>query len=195
MNTIDATSALVLDKKRMRKRLTEALKRMDPSMKDDESIVKTVLALPQWKQAGQLFAFVPLASEPDITPLLDIGIALGKQVSVPVCGTGREMRFVPISVDWREHMESGALGVRHPVGEISMVTATPDKTLHPLMLVPGLGFTAAGARIGRGGGYYDRFLGDWGSTLITVGICYRIQLVEDIPQEPFDLNVDFVITD
>jgi 5-formyltetrahydrofolate cyclo-ligase len=59
--------------------------------------------------------------------------------------------------------------------------------------VPGVAFDRNGNRIGRGKGYYDRLLEQ--TRAITVGVGYGFQLIEDIPAEPHDIAVDYVITE
>ena len=55
-------------------------------------------------------------------------------------------------------------------------------------------FTADGRRLGRGRGYYDRYLGDPVFRGFRVGVCYAHQLVDDLPVEPHDVRMDRVIT-
>ena len=55
-------------------------------------------------------------------------------------------------------------------------------------------FTADGRRLGRGRGYYDRYLGDPAFRGFRVGVCYAHQLVDDLPVEPHDVRMDRVIT-
>lgn len=60
-------------------------------------------------------------------------------------------------------------------------------------LVPGLGFDFSGARLGRGKGYYDRYLED--KDLLTIGIAWSEQVIEKIPMEQHDCYMDFIITE
>jgi 5,10-methenyltetrahydrofolate synthetase len=63
-----------------------------------------------------------------------------------------------------------------------------------VILVPGLAFTPSGLRLGRGAGFYDRFLRLHPSAL-RVGVCFENQIVETLPQESWDERVDIVLTD
>ena len=60
------------------------------------------------------------------------------------------------------------------------------------MLVPGVGFSPSGYRLGRGKGYYDKFLSKQ-PELFTVGVCFREQFYLDIPTEPHDIQMRKVI--
>ena len=62
-----------------------------------------------------------------------------------------------------------------------------------LIVVPGVAFDRKGNRIGRGKGYYDRFLSQH-LEVKRIGICFDFQLVEEVPAEPFDISMDEVIT-
>ena len=64
-----------------------------------------------------------------------------------------------------------------------------------LVLVPGLAFTRAGHRLGRGGGFYDRLLAGRAKDALKVGICFSLQLLETIPTEAHDAVLDAVISD
>lgn len=63
------------------------------------------------------------------------------------------------------------------------------------IVVPGTAFTQAGARMGRGRGYYDKYLSQPGFRGVKVGVCYAHQLVGELPVEPHDVFMDYVITD
>jgi 5-formyltetrahydrofolate cyclo-ligase len=70
------------------------------------------------------------------------------------------------------------------------LTFTPD-----LVLVPGLAFSRAGHRLGRGGGFYDRLLRGRAAHAIKVGVCFAFQLVEAVPIEPHDAIMNAVMSD
>ena len=64
-----------------------------------------------------------------------------------------------------------------------------------LVLVPGLAFSHAGHRLGRGGGFYDRLLTGRAQGAVKVGICFASQLLGAVPTEPHDTVLDAVISD
>ena len=75
-----------------------------------------------------------------------------------------------------------------PEGEVA--PTWPD-----VVVVPGLAFTAAGQRLGQGGGWYDRYLAEIRDDCLTVGVCFREQLLAEVPTEAHDVTVDVVVTD
>lgn len=61
------------------------------------------------------------------------------------------------------------------------------------MLVPGVGFDFKGARLGRGRGFYDRYLSD--KNVLTIGLAWTEQIVSKVPVEQHDCHMDFLITE
>lgn len=79
--------------------------------------------------------------------------------------------------------------------EVSMPEDAVDPAWPDVIVVPGLAFTSAGARLGQGGGWYDRLLAEVRSDCLTVGVCFAEQIVEDLPTEPHDIAVELIVTD
>lgn len=75
----------------------------------------------------------------------------------------------------------------------------PEPQNHPypgefdLIVVPGMAFDANGHRLGRGRGYYDRFLA-LHPQVHTIGLCFDFQLLPEVPSEPHDRIIDEIIT-
>ena len=74
--------------------------------------------------------------------------------------------------------------------EADVGTTWPD-----VVIVPGLAFTAAGDRLGQGGGWYDRFLSVARPDCVAIGVCFNEQIVDALPTEPHDVTMDVVVTD
>lgn len=70
-----------------------------------------------------------------------------------------------------------------------------DPSVPDVVVLPGLGFTPHGARLGRGGGWYDRFLARRGAGCVTIGVCFSEQLLDELPVDDHDVAVDVVVTD
>lgn len=93
--------------------------------------------------------------------------------------------------EWANPWDDDALeaapygGAQPPVGAAELV---PD-----VAIIPVLGFTATGARLGQGGGHYDRFLADHPAT-VPIGIAWDCQLVDALPAEPHDVPLRAVVT-
>ena len=88
------------------------------------------------------------------------------------------------------NLKAGFRGIREPDHEAQRAEVT---TLD-ILVVPGLGFGSRGARLGQGGGFYDRALASGRPTLV-VGVCFEAQLREDIPMSEHDQPVDYLVTE
>ena len=64
-----------------------------------------------------------------------------------------------------------------------------------LVIVPAVGFDRSGQRLGRGAGFYDRFLGSRDFTGVSVGIAFHEQIVDTLPTTPNDVPVHVLVTD
>ena len=133
-----------------------------------------------------IMAYWPLPDEVDIRPLINRLAAAGVTVLLPrVTGdTTMELRRYTSAADLCE----GAFHIMEPTGEL--FTAYDDIDV---ALVPGLAFDAAGHRLGRGRGYYDRFLSVH-PHITAIGVCFPFQRVATVPSEPHDVAVSEVVS-
>lgn len=85
---------------------------------------------------------------------------------------------------------------RYSVPEPALGEPVEASTLGTI-LIPGLCFDRSGRRLGRGAGYYDRFLGEipTPSTPDLIGVCFDVQMVDRVPTEPHDQRVGRVVTE
>ena len=79
--------------------------------------------------------------------------------------------------------------------EIVVPEDEPDPEWADVVIVPGLAFTAAGDRLGQGGGWYDRFLAQRRADCVAIGVGFHEQLLESLPTERHDVVLDLVVTD
>ena len=138
-------------------------------------------------RARTVGVFCSLADEPDTSEALARWSATGRRLAVPRV-EGDVMRFY--EYDPRT-MRPGAFGIAEPGPEARL--CEPREL--DLVIVPGTVFTAAGARMGRGRGYYDKYLAQPEVHAVKIGVCYAHQLVGELPSEPHDVAMDCVITD
>lgn len=86
-------------------------------------------------------------------------------------------------------MARGAFGIDEPQRGAPCRPGEID-----LMVVPGMAFTRDGLRLGRGKGYYDRYMAREGFRARCIGVCFSHQLLDSLPAEPHDRRVDAVVT-
>lgn len=105
------------------------------------------------------------------------------------------MKFISVSSTWHDEVRPGHFGVLEPSEEGGRIYLS-EYANNTVVLVPGLAFSERGDRLGRGKGCYDRFFARPGmSTAIKVGVCFAIQLADDIPTESYDTLMDWVCTE
>ena len=138
-------------------------------------------------RARTVGVFCSLADEPETAEVFVRWSAAGKRLAVPRV-EGDVMRF--FVYDPRT-MRPGAFGTAEP-GPGALECAPQELDL---VIVPGTAFTAAGARMGRGRGYYDKYLALPGVHAVKIGVCYAHQLVGELPAEPHDVAMDAIICD
>lgn len=157
----------------------------------DCGIMRRVEALPQYRQASLLLAYVSQGSEVDTLQLMVRALAEGKTVACPRCSKkDHTMTFHRITA--LDQLSEGAYGIFEPQPDAPQVL--PQELADSVCLVPGLSFDASGARLGYGGGYYDRFLAQYSGT--AVGLCRAESLsVSPLPQDEYDVRVDIVVSD
>ena len=127
--------------------------------------------------------FSPLPDEPRIWPLVE---ELSKSMLVLLPRVeGDVMNFYCYSP---RSMSSGAFGVMEPVGGEPVASYEID-----VMVVPGVAFTAKGERMGRGKGFYDKYMSLKDFRAVKIGVCYDVQLVDVLPTEIHDVKMDSVI--
>lgn len=143
--------------------------------------------IPLLREARTIVAYYSLDDEVDTHGLIDDLLADGKTVYLPRVVSDSEM--VLCRYTGADSLQVGAYGIMEPVGAVMPPDASID-----VVLVPGMAFDAAGHRLGRGKGYYDRFL----SALPTprpllLGVCFDFQKVDNVPTEACDVSVDKVV--
>lgn len=153
------------------------------------AITDTVCALPEVMAAPSILAFVSIRSEVPTNHLIQTILASGKQLFLPYVDSSGTMRATSVS-----SVEDLAAGYRD-IPEPRTRAAVPiDIASVGIAIVPGVAFDARGRRLGYGGGYYDTVLAA-APALFRVGICFEVQVVDEIPMEEHDERIDVLVTE
>ena len=195
-------------KDELRQQIRQIKRQFTPQQLEELSLPIVARLKDRIKDAQTVVAYYPLPDEVDIRPLLDELVSVGKTVLLPkVTGdTTMELR----RYTGRQNLREGAFGIMEPLEEnhgdcpcdssVAKIMGTV-----PVILVPGVAFDAAGHRLGRGRGYYDRFLNTVGTVLLcqdsltqknrpsVFGVCFDFQKVPEVPTDEHDVPVDEVI--
>lgn len=177
-----------MDKKEIRRVIKEQTKALDPDKKAAEAAVinNLVKQIILDRKPSVVAAFMPLPDEIAI----DIGsLSSLCRLALPriTCDSkeSAEMEFFDYQP---EEINQGAYGISEPQGESRIAAEEID-----MIIVPGVAFTPDGRRLGRGKGFYDRYLSRKGFRAYCIGVCFRHQLLDNIPTEPHDRTMDKVV--
>ena len=161
-----------------------------------ELAARRLLATRWWRDAGVVLAFLAMPGEPDPRAIVAAARAEGRTAAAPLIVKG-ELEFRSIAGD-PDRLARNAWGIPQP--DSSWPVWLPGPASPPVLVItPGLAFDAAMHRLGRGRGYYDRFLARLrsvpGIRCTAIGFCLEEQLVDRLPVDGSDQSVDAVVTD
>lgn len=198
-----------VEKRALRSRVRKVIAALAPTVRHEASIeaCARVMRDEAFASAHVVMLYMPLSSEVDVSSIAIRCFQTGRSVGVPrVDAERRDMRPIEVeSFDGAREgsdrgdglgtfgsmdMEIDALGVRTPRRGRPLVLDSID-----LVVVPGLAFDSSGHRIGRGGGFYDRFLAKLPPRTRLIGIAFDAQIVDRVPVSPHDIRVDAVVTE
>lgn len=153
-----------------------------------ESLAARLREWPRWREARTVLSFLSTREEIDTSPVNRLVLAEGKVLGLP--------RIHAADLRFHRVRRPGAIRSQNRYGICEPSPALPVLSLdkHTLVLVPGMAFDRSGRRLGRGGGFYDRFLAGHAS-ISTVGVCYAVQAVDRVPFGARDIAVQWIATE
>lgn len=173
----------------LRQQVQARLKAMTPAQREPASreICSRLRQQTIWHSASAILFFAPMAQEPDVWPLVGECLAAGKTVGLPRFAAGRSGYVAGQVRDLERDLRIGRFQIREPVESCP----TLDLSQFDLILVPGIAFDHKGRRLGRGQGYYDRWLRDVGGATLC-GVAFEEQWFKEVPVEAHDIKMHFV---
>ena len=178
-----------MQKPELRQCMRQRLAQMEAERYGEASaaIVQHIIDSDFWKQSAGVLLYSPLPMEPQITPLFFQARTDGKRIFYPkVAGVQLEL----YELTDPGQLKLGSFGVMEPD---ETQCRRVESTAVDMTLVPGLAFDMQGVRLGRGQGYYDRFLAEFHGA--AVGCFFSIQEVEEVPLEPHDQILRSMVTE
>lgn len=168
--------------------LRQAIRRQKQMFSGDDAseTLRQLRQHPRLINADTLLLYSALQDEVPTQSLLDELVAQGKTVLLPrvVSDTDMELR----QYTGLQDLQVGAFGILEPTGKLFT-----DYEKIDVAVVPGMAFDKEGHRLGRGKGYYDRFLRLLPKTY-KIGICFSWQLVDNVPTDEHDILMDQIMT-
>ena len=151
------------------------------------AVAGRLAGLPEVAGAEAVLGFASFGTELPTDPILGWVLESGKRLLMPFVD-GPLLRAAEIGST--QELEPGYRGIREPASRVAV-----DPSVAGLVLVPGVAFDARGARLGYGGGFYDSFLAELDSLIPRVGLCFDLQIVDEVPTSALDENVAVVVTE
>ena len=157
--------------------------------RQNKEISKCLFVLLNSLNASALLAYVSYGCEADTLQIINAAFATGLKVAAPRCNPKTStMQFYEIAS--MDDLTCGFHNILEPAPHIVNPFKSNNNTV---CIVPGVAFDVHGARIGYGGGYYDRFLANFKGK--TVGLAYDCQVsTQPLPTEQHDQKLNYLIT-
>ena len=173
----------MMTKQEMRKMIR--LRKQQHTADESSVVIARLKENPRFSQAQTILLYSALPDEVQTQSLLDELTAAGKTVLLPKVVSSEDMelrRYTGTS-----SLQPGAYGIMEPAGTLFTDYAAID-----VAVVPGMAFDVQGHRLGRGKGYYDRFLAKVPG-VYKIGLCFSWQMVDEVPSEANDITMDEVM--
>ena len=166
---------------------------------DSAAITERLLQIPEYWQAEAVLGYMNFGAEFASELWVARVLAEGKRLALPKVNHHTNQLDLYWVEDLEDQLEIGLWGIREPIVErCERVFALNEVEF---ALLPGVAFTRSGARLGYGGGFYDKLLaqpdeGNVGTPRpALVAAAFALQIVEQIPQEATDMRVEWIITE
>ena len=183
-----------MPKHQLRRELKKKISHLDAKIIETEStmICGNLTRLPQWTDNRTVLLFISMpGKEVDTSCIIQKGREQGKVLAFPRM-YGNEIKFHILDNDDPSNMETHPYGVAEP--KESLPVFTPSAGNRALIVIPGLGFDASGNRLGRGKGYYDRYLHRYSQYIDMAAVAFSCQIVEKVPVDERDVRIPAVVT-
>ncbi len=162
-----------------------------------DKILEDLIETTWWGEASLILTYLSMKKEVATDRMIDAAHSAGKEVAVP-CIDGKSMIFYTLNPAGQEYTFNW-YGIREPERNGDPFSSTKAANASILLIVPGLAFDRKLYRLGRGGGYYDRFIHELRQesrlTLTALGVFFHIQRESSLPTDPWDELLDAVLTD
>lgn len=155
-------------------------------------IVEQLTELDEYVASSKVLSYLQIGREVMTAEFAAHVLSCGKALYLPRvrCDTG-ELEVVRVN-NLSGDLHVGTYGILEPVESLA---AASDEEIREIdfAVIPGMAFDRDGYRLGRGGGYFDRFLPRLSHRCVTVGVCFEEQLVDRVPRDPWDMPVRRVV--
>ncbi len=187
-------------RKQMKMQLAQYCKNAELLQNESEMLCKLISESEQYKKSSVIFGYMNLKTEIDISPLMLLALSQNKKVCIPrVIQGSQSMEFYYLDKNKTLDSQicSGSFNIREPAPFLQCVSLKSDfiKESQILVLTPGLAFDSSKNRLGKGMGFYDIYFSRLEKNCInytSMGVCFKNQIVSEVPFESNDKKMDKV---
>ncbi len=180
-----------MNKENQRKQVGRAIGAMSREEKREAStaICDRLMSIASVIFADSIFAYLPLDDEANLVALLCGWIDESRTVGVPLVSWENKTMRAGLVTSLDDHtLTTTKFGLREPTRRHPIPAGLID-----VILVPGVGFDSTGGRLGRGGGFYDRYL-ELSRPPIVIGIAFDQQILDSVHRAPHDQAMTAIVT-
>ncbi|HEX5336853.1 MAG TPA: 5-formyltetrahydrofolate cyclo-ligase [Gallionella sp.] len=157
------------------------------------TIAERLLKLPEYRHAGVVLGYMNFGTEFASELWVARVLADGRRLVLPKVNRHTNHLDLYRVDDPETQLAAGLWGIREPVVERCERLDSLNEV--EFALLPGVAFTRNGARLGYGGGFYDKLLARFAHRPALVAAAFALQIVTDIPQESTDIRVERIVTE
>lgn len=185
-------------KQSIRKSILARREQLSPDIRAALSadIAERLLQLPECRDAATVLGYMNFGSEFASDLFAARALAEGKRLALPKVNHHTNLLDLYWVEDFENQLAPGLWGIREPVVERCERVGALNEV--EFALLPGVAFTRGGARLGYGGGFYDKLLAgsDAGRERpVLVAAAFALQIVGQLPQEATDIKVERIVTE
>lgn len=180
------------DKKALREQFLKLLKDQGSTERQlkSQKIAELLFKLPVFIKAQTVLFYASTPSEVDTFAMMQQAKQLEKIIALPSIQKN-QMTMRPLLTESLSNLKKSPYGFQEPDEATSKAI---DVASLDVVIVPGLAFDRKNNRLGRGAGYYDRFLSTLSEHTVTIGIAFDFQVVDSLPVEQHDVALDVILS-
>ena len=179
------------EKQIIRERIITLLRNQEEEKRSAKSLVilNKLFKMQEFQNAETVLFYSAFSGEVETFEMIKRAQKLGKRIGLPKVIQEKNIMCPTLAEDFNAGLEDGPYGIKQT--KDSKVLSFTDIDV---VIVPGVAYDKKNNRLGRGGGYYDRFLKDSPAKLFTIGLAFDFQIVDNLPTDKHDVPVSHVLT-
>jgi len=183
-----------LNKKILRKQILDSKKLLSRQaiLEKSNKIVNKLIKFDKYQQSKKIMLYIATKTEVQTQKIIESAQKDYKNIYIPVIFPKKHDLEPSLVYDFNKELTLGELGVYQPKEDFFRIIPPTELDL---VIIPGVAFSLRGDRLGRGGGYYDRFLKKLTKKTVVIALAFEMQIVEEIPLEDNDVPVNYIITE